>query len=315
MSLVVGVLLMAIKFFAFFITNSNAVLTDAAESIVNIVASSFAFFSIYLSSLPRDQNHPYGHGKVEFFSAFLEGGLIILAGIVIITKTIYNIFYPEPIKDLINGSVLIGITGLVNGALGWYMVKKGKKLNSLTIIADGKHLGTDAISSFGLIAGLILIYITEIFWLDSLISLGLAGYIVYSGYKLTRVSIGGLMDESDLELVEKVVEHFNSHRRDPWIDVHNLRIQRYGATYHVDCHVTLPYYFDLVKVHHEVSEIDKAMNSNTFNTELFVHADPCVPECCHYCNMKNCPVRSEPQTINIEWNIDNITKNKKHFNQ
>lgn len=312
-SLCVGILLMSVKFFAFFITNSNAVLTDAVESIVNVIASSFAFFSIYFASLPKDQNHPYGHGKVEFFSAFLEGGLIMIAGIIIIVKTIYNIFYPEPIKDLINGSFLIAFTGFINGALGWYMVRRGKKLNSLTIIADGKHLGTDAISSFGLILGLILIYITEIFWLDSLISLGLAAFIVYSGYKLTRVSVGGLMDESDLELVKRVIEHFNSYRRDAWIDIHNLRIQRYGETYHVDCHVTLPYYYDLVKVHHEVSEVDKAMNSNGLNTEVFVHADPCMPECCHYCSIKNCPVRSEEQTIRIEWNIDNITKNKKHF--
>jgi len=315
LSLCIGILLMMIKFLAFIMTNSNAILTDAAESIVNIMASSFAFFSIYFASLPKDQNHPYGHGKVEFFSAFLEGGLIIVAGLIIISKTVYNIFYPEPIKDLINGSFLISITGFVNGILSWYMVRKGRQLNSLTIIADGKHLRTDAISSFGLIIGLILIYLTEIFWLDSLISLGLATYIVYSGYKLTRISVGGLMDESDLELVEKVVEQFNMHRRDAWIDVHNLRIQRYGATYHVDCHVTLPYYYDLVKVHHEVSELDKAVNSNTLNTELFVHADPCVHQCCHYCNMKDCPVRYEPQTVQIDWNVDNVTKNKKHFDK
>ena len=306
---------MLMKFLAYFITNSNAILTDAAESIVNVIASSFAFFSIYFASLPKDQNHPYGHGKVEFFSAFLEGSLIILAGIVILAKTTYNIFYPAPIKDLIDGALLIGITGVINGALGWYMINKGKKLNSLTIIADGKHLGTDAVSSFGLIVGLLLIYITEIYWLDSLISCLLAFYIIYHGYKLTRTSVGGLMDESDLELVEKVVEHFNSHRHDAWIDVHNLRVQRYGDTYHVDCHVTLPYYYDLVKVHYEVSEVDKAMNSNAMNTEVFVHADPCLPECCHYCSVQNCPVRSEPQTVKIEWNADNITQNKKHFEQ
>jgi len=305
---------MLIKFCAYFITNSNAVLTDAAESIVNILASSFAFFSIYFSSLPRDQNHPYGHGKIEFFSAFVEGVLIIIAGIIILAKTIYNLFYPEPIQELINGTFLITFTGLVNGALGWYMIRKGKALNSLTLIADGKHLGTDAISSVGLIIGLILIYLTDLIWIDSLVSFILVIYIISNGYKLTRTSVGGLMDESDLNVVKEVVKYFNQFRKDEWIDVHNLRVQRYGATYHIDCHVTLPYYFDLVKVHHEVSEIDRAMNYNTANVELFVHSDPCLPQCCHYCNMKNCPVRQEAKRKDIIWDVDNITKNEKHFN-
>lgn len=314
-SLSVGVLLMLVKFTAFFLTNSNAILTDAAESIVNVIASSFAFFSIYFASLPKDENHPYGHGKVEFFSAFLEGVLIIIAGIIIISKTTYNVFYPEPIKELLQGAFLIGITGIVNGVLSWYMVKEGKKMNSLTIVADGKHLGTDAVSSFGLIIGLVLIYLTNLSWIDSLISFALGFYIIYNGYKLTRISIGGLMDESDIEFVKNLLKHFNTYRRDEWIDVHNLRVQKYGETYHIDCHVTLPYYFDLVKVHQEVSDIDKAMNSGDYKAELFVHADPCLPECCHYCNMKECPVRKEPQTINIEWHIGNVTKNKKHFDK
>lgn len=304
---------MLVKFCAFFITGSNAILTDAAESIVNVLASTFAFFSIYFSSLPRDQNHPYGHGKIEFFSAFIEGILIIIAGILILIKSVYNLFYPEPIQELVNGVFLIAFTGLINGGLGWYMIKKGKLLNSLTLIADGKHLGTDAISSVGLIFGLILIYLTDLLWLDSVISFVLVVYIVYNGYKLTRTSVGGLMDESDLNIVKQVVKYFNLFRKDEWIDVHNLRVQRYGATYHIDCHVTLPYYFDLVQVHHEVSEIDKAMNHNNSNVELFVHADPCLPQCCHYCNMSDCPVRQEPKRKDIIWDVDNITKNEKHF--
>jgi cation diffusion facilitator family transporter len=304
---------MLIKFTAYFVTHSNAILTDAAESIVNVIASSFAFYSIYLSSLPKDQNHPYGHGKVEFFSAFVEGTLIILAGIIIIGKTIYNAFFPQEIHNLLDGSILIAITGLINGLLGWFMVKKSKALNSLTIQADGKHLMTDAISSFGLVVGLLLIWITDIYWLDSIISFLLALYIIRNGYKLTRVSVGGLMDESDVEVVKNVISYLNAHRKDEWIDIHNLRTQRYGESVHIDCHITLPYYFDLVKVHQEVSEIDQMINKNILNTELFIHADPCLPQCCHYCNMQYCPVRKEPKSKDIKWTLDNVTKNKKHF--
>src|SRR3978361_703135 len=119
---------MIAKFGAYFITASNFVLTDAAESIVNVLASSFAFFSIYLASQPRDENHPYGHGKVEYFSVFIEGVLISIAGITVIIKSVYSIVYPSQIKELLTGALIIGATGIVNGALGFYLVKKGKEL-------------------------------------------------------------------------------------------------------------------------------------------------------------------------------------------
>jgi cation diffusion facilitator family transporter len=310
----VGILLLILKFAAYFLTNSNAILTDAAESIVNVLASSFAFYSIYLAGLPRDSNHPYGHGKVEFFSAFVEGALIIIAGIIILSKSIFNIFYPHELSQILEGTLIVGFTGLINGLLGWFMIKKSKTLNSLTLQADGKHLITDAISSFGLVLGLIIIYSTQIIWIDSFISIGLGLYIIFNGYRLMRKSVGGLMDESDVLIVNEIISYLNQHRKDEWIDIHNLRTQRYGAEIHIDCHVTLPYYFDLNKVHHEVSEIDKVINKNVnADTEFFIHADPCIPQCCHYCKLKNCDVRTQAQTKTIEWSFENVTKNLKHF--
>ena len=305
---------MFLKFTAYFITHSNAVLTDAAESIVNVLASSFAFYSIYLAGLPRDQNHPSGHGKVEFFSAFVEGTLIMIAGIIIISKSIYNVFYPQELSQILEGSFIIGFTGLVNGLLGWFLISKSKTLNSLTLQADGKHLITDAVSSFGLVVGLVLIYFTNIIWLDSAISIALGFYIIYNGYRLMRKSVGGLMDESDVVIVEEIINYLNKHRKDEWIDVHNLRTQQYGAEIHIDCHVTLPYYFDLNKVHYEVTEIDRVINKNVnVAIEFFIHADPCVPQCCHYCSMENCEVRTETKTKTINWSLANVTKNNKHF--
>jgi cation diffusion facilitator family transporter len=315
-SLLVSILLMLMKFGAYFITHSNAILTDAAESIVNVLASAFAFYSIYLASQPKDQNHPYGHGKVEFFSAFIEGVLILLAGLLIVAKSVYNIFYPQQLEAILDGVAIIAITGIANGFLGLYLLKKGKSLRSITLSADGKHLITDAISTFGLMLGLVVIYFTGIFILDSLISIGLGFYIIYSGYRLVRKSVAGLMDEVDVEVVSDVVNFLNLNRKDAWIDVHNLRAQRYGAETHIDCHVTLPYYYDLNEVHYQISEIDRLVGQNIGDkTEFFIHADPCIPRCCHYCNVKNCPVRYEPQTKNIIWTLDNITKNQKHFEE
>ncbi|WP_270090206.1 cation diffusion facilitator family transporter [Sphingobacterium sp. SYP-B4668] len=314
LSLTTGMILMLVKFTAYLMTGSNAIFTDAAESIVNVVASGFAFYSIYLSARPRDENHPYGHGKVEFFSVFLEGGLIFIAGTIILVKGAYNIFYPNELSNLTEGIGLVAVTGVVNFGIGFYLIRRGRELKSMTIEADGKHLQVDAYSTFGLIVGLILMQVTGLIWIDTLISLLLGTFILYSGYRLLRRSIGGLMDESDLDLVSEVVDVLNEVRRTEWIDIHNLRVQRYGNELHVDCHLTLPNYYKLGKVHDEISDLDSIVNAKlSTKTEFFVHADPCLPECCHYCRVVDCPIRSEAFIRDISWDIQNVTQNKKHF--
>jgi cation diffusion facilitator family transporter len=312
-SLITGIVLMLAKFGAYLLTASNFVLTDAAESIVNVLASSFAFFSIYLAALPRDENHPYGHGKVEYFSVFIEGSLIAIAAIVIIIKSAYSFFYPSRIHDLLTGAIIIGATGIINGSLGYYMIRKGKRLPSITIEADGRHLLTDMVTSLGLVAGLLLIQFTGILWLDSALSIAVGLYILFTGYKLIRRSVSSLMDEADFAVVTEVVHVLNEKRRDSWIDIHNFRAQKYGNELHIDCHLTLPNYFDLIKVHEEVKLVDKLINDEVTQTELFIHTDPCIPECCHYCSMPNCPIRSGPKTEEIAWTLNKIIRNKKHF--
>ncbi len=313
-SLATGIVLMLVKFVAYLLTSSNAILTDAMESIVNVVASGFAFYSIHLSARPKDQNHPYGHGKVEFFSVFLEGGLIFIAGVLILGKACYNMFFPEAVGNLLEGMGLIAFTGVINFVLGTYMVRQSKALNSLTLLADGKHLQTDAYSTAGLVVGLSVMYWTGLAWIDIVLSIGLGLYILFSGYQLLRKSIGGLMDESDTKLVGQVANILQRHRRDCWIDVHNLRVQRYGHELHIDGHVTLPNYYDLNKVHDEVSAIDLLINNHLHaDTELFIHADPCIPACCQYCRMPDCPIRSEPQQKDVVWDKSIISKNEKHI--
>jgi len=308
-----GFVLMLAKFGAYFLTSSNFVLTDAAESIVNVLASSFAFFSIYLAAMPRDENHPYGHGKVEYLSAFIEGALIGIAALTILVKSVYSLFYPNPIHDLLTGAAIIGATGVANGIMGWYMIRKGKSLPSITIDADGRHLLTDMITSVGLVAGLVLIVLTNIIWLDSALSLLVGLYILYSGYRLIRKSVSVLMDEADFTVVTEVIDVLNKQRRDSWIDIHNFRAQKYGNDLHIDCHLTLPNYFDLVKVNEEVKLVDQLVNAQVTKTEFFIHTDPCIPQCCHYCSMPNCPIRSEAKTDDIAWTLEKIIRNKKHF--
>jgi len=305
---------MAAKFGAYIVTSSNFVLTDAAESIVNVIATAFAYYSIYLTAQPRDENHPYGHGKIEFFSAFIEGALILIAGLLIVGKSFYGLLYPHKVHQLLIGAIIIGVTGIINGSLGYYMINKGKALRSITLEADGRHLLTDMVTSGGLVVGLLLIYFTDLLWLDSTLSIAVGIYIIYSGYKLIRKSVGGLMDEADFDVVNNIIGVLNNKRKPEWIDIHNLRAQKYGAELHIDCHLTLPNYFDLNRVHEEVAMVDKIVNGDAqIKTEFFIHTDPCLPYCCHYCSMPNCPIRFEAKRIDIPWTMVNLTRNKKHF--
>lgn len=316
-SFIVSIVLLILKFYSYYLTNSTAILTDALESIVNVVASGFAFYSIYLSSLPKDTNHPYGHGKIEFFSAGIEGVLIILAGIFIIYQSIYNFFFIEELESLPVGILIIGFSGVVNGILGYYLIKNGKELNSLTLEADGKHILTDAFSSALLVIGVSIIYFTEIYILDNVFSFLFAIYIIYTGYFLVRRSVAGLMDEADPLAMDSVVKILKHHRKENWIDIHNMRVQQYGTDRHIDLHLTLPYYFDLKMVHDEVESVEEVLeNELSGYVEVFVHADPCVPnQCCHYCQVKDCAVREEPFRKKIKWGINNLTKNQKHYHE
>ncbi|MCS6795084.1 MAG: cation diffusion facilitator family transporter [Raineya sp.] len=315
LSFLVSILLMFIKFTAYFLTNSTAILTDALESIINVVASGFAFYSVYLSSLPRDFEHPYGHGKIEFFSAGFEGSLIITAGLVIVWQAIMGFLYPKPLEKLDVGLYLVAFSTVINGVVGLTLQKYGKKYDSLTLIADGKHLFSDAVSSLLLIVGVGIIIFTKQEWLDSVISLVFAFLLLKEGYFLVRKSIAGLMDELNPHSVQEVLDILVKNRQPNWIDVHNLRVQHYGANWHIDCHLTLPYYLDLRQTHDEVERFRDFITTYTGKeVEIFIHADPCMPpENCEACNFQDCPVRQLPFVKSPEWTIENLVKDAKHF--
>jgi len=314
-SFVLSLLLVVGKFYAYYITSSNAILTDALESIINVFATGFAFYSIYLSSLPKDENHPYGHGKIEFFSAGFEGALIFFAGIFIIYQSVLNFIDPDPLENLPVGILIVGVSAVLNGILGYVLKNKGAEIDSFTLIADGKHLLTDAWSSMVILVGIAVIYFTGYVILDSVISILFAFYILYNGYSLMRLSIAGLMDESNPETMKKVVKVINDSRKDNWIDVHNMRIQKYGPDLHIDCHLTLPFYFDLHQVHGELKDMEESLVNNfSSNVEIFIHADPCIPgPCCNYCRVKDCPVRKNPHIVDFDWTVENMALNQKHF--
>lgn len=313
-SLLVSFIFTATKFAAWYMTHSVAVLSDALESIINVVAGAFACYSVYLTGKPKDENHPYGHGKVEFFSIGFEGAMIFIAGCLILFKAAQYFFVPTEIQKLDKGIWLLGATAAGNLLLGLYLVRQGRKMSSITITGNGQHIMTDVYSSGGLVAALLLMHLTRWAWVDPLASALLGALILRQGYQLLRRSVSGLMDEADMQVVDKVIAILSKYRRPNWIDIHNMRVQQYGNNYHIDCHLTLPYYLELSEAHEELKKLEELVSRELAagETELFIHIDPCVFECCHYCQLGNCPVRKHPFTGLIEWKKENVLPNRKH---
>lgn len=310
---ILSVILFSIKIIAYYLTSSVAIFSDALESIVNIIAGLIGLYSLYVAGKPRDEDHPYGHGKAEFVSAAAEGSLIIAAGILIIVETIQNIISNTKVSQLDQGIWLIGITAVLNYFAGNYCIKIGKKNNSLALESSGKHLQTDTYSTLAVLITVLLIYITKIYWLDKVIALTLSLWIMYNGYTILRKSLAGIMDEADMNLLKGFIETLNNQKKTNWIDLHNLRVIKYGELLHIDCHLTLPWYLNIHEAHLEIDALS-AIIKNKFgdSIELFVHTDGCLPFSCAICTKTDCNVRQSPFERQLNWTIKNVVSNQKH---
>ena len=290
-----------------------AILTDTLEYTINVISGFIGLYSLYLSSLPKDRNHPYGHGKVEFLSATIEGTLMIVSSFVIIYEAINNLKHPHILKQLDFGIYLVALTGLINYVVGHFSIKNGKKNNALALIATGKHMQSDTYATLGIVLGLIIIYFTQLVWMDSLVAFIFAIIIIISGYKILRTSIAGIMDEADDGLLEKMVRYCNENRRENWVDLHNLRFIKYGGTLHLDCHLTIPWYFNINEGHQEVDELEKIVKTNFGDSvELMVHTDGCLDFSCKICDKKDCHLRKHSFQQKVEWTIENVSVDSKH---
>ncbi len=309
----IGIGLFALKITAWYFTQSVAVLTDALESTVNISSALLGLYSIYLSAKPKDEDHPYGHGKIEFLTSAIEGALVFVAGLLIILEAIKNLRNPHEPKELGLGIIIIAFTGLINFIMGWFAVKNGRKSNSLALVSGGKHLQSDTYSTMGIVLGLILMQITGLYWLDSIIALIFAFIILFTGYKIIRESIAGIMDEADEALIEKLVNYLEENRAPEIIDLHNLRMIKYGRMIHLDCHITVPWYFDVTQAHSQIDKLDQMVAAHFGNSvELFVHVDACIESSCKLCTIADCPVRKHDFVQKVKWTHANIRSNKKH---
>ena len=310
---IVGIILFVGKLYAWHLTNSDAVFSDAMESIVNIIAAFMGLYSLYLAAKPKDHDHPYGHGKVEYVTSGIEGALIIFAGIMIIVEATDSLLHGNTLQKLDWGIFIIAATALINYILGYISYKKGVKENSLVLQSSGKHLQSDTITTGGVVISLILVYLSGINWIDAAVAMVFGGYIIFIGYGIIRKALSGIMDEADLSMVARLAEFLNQNRKKEWIDIHNVRIQQYGARLHIDAHMTLPWYFELRDAHNEMEEMIKQIAANTDrNVEFNFHMDDCKTFSCEICEIFECPVRELPFVKRVEWTLENISQVDKH---
>ena len=313
--LIFGALIFLVKGLAWYLTGSNAILTDAAESVINVLAGAFALYSLHYAARPRDRNHPYGHGKIEYLSSGLEGILILIAGLIMTGKAIYGFFVPTPVTHLDQGIWLTLLTGGINGLMGAYLLRQGRHHRSQILRAEGRHLLSDAWSSLGLLIGLGLIALTGYQWLDNLIAITFGLLIGFAGLRIIRVALAGVLDEADLPLIQDIADILQAGRQPHWIDLHNLRVIRYGPATHIDCHLTLPWYHDLRASHQAVKDVEALLARQLpGRVECFIHADPCRPPSCPACSLTACPQRQHPfRGERVPWTVENLQQVQQHI--
>ena len=310
---ILSVVLFLGKLWAWYLTHSVTVLTDALESTVNVIAGFIGLYSIILSAKPRDIDHPYGHGKAEFISSAVEGSLIFIAGLMIIYEAIDQLIHPKPLHKLDVGIYIVAATGILNFFIGTYAVAQGKKMRSLILESAGKHLRVDAYSTFAIVAGLALIMFTKVQWLDSAVAMLIAIIILVTGYKLVRRSLSGIMDETDMQLLNDVIAYLQTNRRAQWIDLHNLRVMQYGDVMHLDAHMTLPWFYTVKDADAEIHVLEEMIKQHFDNkVEVFVHIDACQPYQCKLCAVADCLHRQAPFIAQHEWNRENVWYDSKH---
>ena len=273
-SILASVLTLALKSAAYWYTGSVGLLSDAAESCVNLLASVTAMFSLWYSAQPVDSNHTYGHEKIEYFSSGLEGVLIVLAAVAIAWYAVQRLLVPQPIHQLAVGSVIALIASGINFAAGVWLLRTARRYRSIVLEADGQHLMTDVWTSVALVAGLVLVAITGIEVLDPLLALVMTANIFWTGLRLIRRSFDGLMDHAlpadELAAVRRAIE---AHL-EPGAAYHALRTRQAGAQRFIDFHLLVPGRTSVRVAHRQAVRVEDAIRAALPGAEVVVHIEP-----------------------------------------
>ncbi len=263
------------KWYAYLITGSAAILSDAAESVVHVVAVSFAFYSMWLSQQPPDKGHPYGHDKVGFFSAGFEGVMITLAALFIIVESVRKWRAGLRLERLDTGTLIVAAAALVNLALGLFLLWQGKRHRSLILVANGKHVLTDVWTSFGVVVGLVLVLLTGWLPFDPIFAIFVASNILWTGGKLIRQSVGGLMDEADPQLDQLIRGTLDRETAARGLAYHELRYRNSGTSVWVEVHLLFPTGVPVERAHATATAIEEALaDALPVASRVLTHLEP-----------------------------------------
>lgn len=294
-ALAIGVALLGIKFWAYALTGSQAIFSDALESIVNVIAGAFALGVVHYAGQPADRDHPFGHGKVEFLSAAFEGALIFCAALVIVWQAGEALVAGAAPERVDTGLLLTVLAGLANGLLGAFLVRFGRTHHSAAIEADGHHLLSDFWTSVGVITGLGAVWATGIGWLDPLAAALVALLLLRTGWRLVRRATGGLLDEEDPALLRQLVQVIAPRVRDGVIRVHHLRAIRSGHFRHISAHLVVPEFWTVERAHDAAEALAASVIADLPGEgHIDFHTDPCARAYCAVCDLEACSVRQQP---------------------
>lgn len=273
-SVAVGCVVLGLKSLAYWMTGSVALLSDALESIINIVAAGAAVVALRVAAMPADRNHPFGHGKAEYFSSVLEGILIVIAALAIIREAWFSLSDLKPIAAPLAGLAFNGVASLINGLWAFVLLRSGRQLRSLALIADGKHLLADVVTSAGVFAGVVLVSLTGWLILDPIIAFLVALNIVWSGWGLVRESVGGLMDESlptdELDRIRRVIfEHAEGAYQ-----AHDLRTRHAGRQTFIEFHLVVSGDLPVRTAHGICDRLESALQKAVPNCRVTIHVEP-----------------------------------------
>lgn len=294
-SFIVSIAVLSLKIRAYQQTHSAGILSDALETTVNVLTAIVALFVIRYAMVPADKEHPYGHGKLEYFSAAFEGGIIFFAALAIIFESGKSLFHQHHVSNISEGLIYIIVATLINFFVGIYLLKVGRDNQSETLKASAAHLLSDVKTTVGVIIGLAIYKITQMAWIDSVIGILVGLWLLYESFQIIKRNFGGLLDELDIESAKELCLKMSKHLEPAIINIHNLRIIRSGHFHHVDAHIVVPEYYDIKRVHEIINRFEKnVVKDYSFDGGFIFHTDPCFAKYCSVCQVENCSIRKGP---------------------
>lgn len=291
--LIVSLILCVCKFVAYRITLSDAIFSDAMESIVNVVAATLSFYALYKSTQKNSQ-FPYGAGKLESISTFAEGSLLAFASLAIMLTAFTSLINKQNLQELKLGIFLVLITAIANALLAVYLRYESKRLKSHALSASSTHIFSDVVTSVVLVVGLILIQWTGWMFLDSLMAFIMAIFIAYLSFKHLKIGVREILDKENLQLLKELEKIFNNIDQPGLIQIHQVKIIRSGPLHHIDAHLVIPEFWSVKTIHEELKKLEQSI-SKTYNyrVEIGSHLDPCRKAYCKHCQVSPCSIRKE----------------------